>query len=567
MEQKTVKLIGFRAENSGIIRAVELTPDLLSKRLLILTGESGMGKSSLIKLMQTAVSGTEAIASKNVLEKGYLTEAQLLDGDIKLFVGAKVTEYQRGESKGDPKFEIFLYAKDDNGATYTPILDGTKATAGEYVKLLTTDLTFNMASMFTSNQTEHRKLIEKLFKPELDRLGADEVMAKILKAKTHRDGCRVLCQGSGSYMERFESEGFTEVGLSLIKEPDIKSIDDKLFQKKIELDRLTNGSADRRKLAEEKIRAERTAALQAIKDAGTELREKIRVDNEAKKNEYDRLKEEYDYIIEARRKIDADFSELILSLDILGEEAKKKILAIVNKDLSDQKSQMAPIEPVLSPSDPDLAKLLQAKLDEYSALSATPLAEVLDEKIDTLDIDEEIKKLENEKAAAEKTLTLYNRYQLWKNWIEAKGLYEKELDTLRKMYAGIDTGVEGMHIVPVETDSDRVEVWIQYDGSYDTEFFFNHEKESRFMFQYSSFQCSAIGVMLQAARLNLKPKALRLAIVDDVAFTSKGLAVLTKMCEDFNVQLITSRTDDYDKANIADGEIIVEGGEVFFNKK
>ena len=480
-------------------------------------------------------------------------------------MGAKVTEYQRGESKGDPKFEIFLYAKDDNGATYTPILDGTKATAGEYVKLLTTDLTFNMASMFTSNQTEHRKLIEKLFKPELDRLGADEVMARILKAKAHRDGCRVLCQGSGAYMERFEDEGYTEVGLSLIQKPDIKSIDDKIFNKKIERDRLTNGSEDKKKLAEEKIRAERTAALQTIKDAGTELREKIRVDNEAKKSEYDRLKEEYDYIIEARRKMDADFSNLILSLDILGKEAKEKVLVIVNKDLSDQKSQMAPIEPVLSPSDPDLAKLLQAKLDEYSALSATPLAEVLDEKIDTLDIDEEIKKLENEKAAAEKTLALYNRYQLWKNWIEAKGLYEKELDTLRKMYAGIDTGVEGMHIVPVETDSDRVEVWIQYDGSYDTEFFFNHEKESRFMFQYSSFQCSAIGVMLQAARLNLKPKALRLAIVDDVAFTSKGLAVLTKMCEDFNVQLITSRTDDYDKANIADGEIIVEGGEVFFN--
>lgn len=565
MKQKTVKLIGFRAENSGIIKAVELTPDLLSKRLVVMVGDSGAGKSSLIKLIQTAVSGTEAIASKNVLEKGYLTEAQLLDGDIKLFVGAKVTEYQRGESKGDPKFEIFLYAKDDNGNTYTPLIDGVKATAGEYVKLLTTDLTFNMASMFTSNQTEHRKLIEKLFKPELDRLGADEVMARILKAKTHRDGCRVLCQGSGSYMERFESEGFTEVGLSLLQKPDMKSIDDKIFNKKIERDRLTNGSEDKKKLAEEKIRAERTAALQTIKDAGTELREKIRVDNEAKKSEYDRLKEEYDYIIEARRKMDADFSNLILSLDILGKEAKEKVLVIVNKDLSDQKSQMAPIEPVLSPSDPDLAKLLQAKLDEYSALSATPLAEVLDEKIDTLDIDEEIKKLENEKAAAEKTLALYNRYQLWKNWIEAKGLYEKELDTLRKMYAGIDTGVEGMHIVPVETDSDRVEVWIQYDGSYDTEFFFNHEKESRFMFQYSSFQCSAIGVMLQAARLNLKPKALRLAIVDDVAFTSKGLAVLTKMCEDFNVQLITSRTDDYDKANIADGEIIVEGGEVFFN--
>ena len=566
MEQKQVKFIGFRAENSGIIKAVELTPDLLSRRMLVLKGESGNGKSSLIKLMQAAVSGTEAIASKSVLEKGYLTEAQLLDGEVKLFVGAKVTEYQRGESKGEPKFEIFLYSKDDKGNAYTPIIDGIKATAGEYVKLLTTDLTFNMASLFTSNQTEHRKLIEKLFKPELDRLGADAVVAKILEAKKHRDACRILCQSSGSYMERFESEGFTETQLAILKRPDLKAIEEKLFQKKLELDRIVNGSEDRKKLEEEKIRSARASELQTIKDAGVALREKIRLDDEAKKAQYDKLREEYDYLIGVRRKMDSDFAVLLELTSILGKETKEKVSAIINKDWKDQQSQMSPVEPLLAPSDPELAKQLQDKLDEYTKLNLTPLVEVNLEKQDTSAIEEEIARIATEKSAAEAMADLYDRYQQWKNWIEAKGLYEKELDVLRKMYAGIDTGVEGMNIVPVETDSDRVEVWIKYDGSYDTEFFINPNKESRFIFQYSSFQCSAIGIMLQAARLNLKPKALRLAIVDDVAFTSKGLAVLAKMCEDFNVQLITSKTDDYDKENIADGEIIIEGGEVFFNK-
>ena len=566
MEQKQVKFIGFRAQNSGIIKAVELTPDLLSKKMLVLKGESGNGKSSLIKLMQTAVSGTEAIASKNVLEKGYLTEAQLLDGEVKLFVGAKVTEYQRGENKGEPKFEIFLYAKDDNGNAYTPIVDGVKCTAGEYVKMLTTDLTFNMASLFSSNQAEHRKLIEKLFKPELDKLGADAVVAKILEAKKHRDACRILCQSTGSYMERFESEGFTETQLAILKRPDLKAIEEKLFQKKLELDRILNGSEDRKKLEEEKIRSARASELQTIKDAGVALREKIRLDDEAKKAQYDKLKEEYDYLTGVRRKMDSDFASLLELVNILGKEAKEQVTAIVNKDWKDQQSQMSPVEPVLSPSDPELAKQLQEKLDEYTKLNLTPLVEVNLEKQDTSAIEEEIARITTEKSAAEAMADLYDRYQQWKNWIEAKGLYEKELDVLRKMYAGIDTGVKGMNIVPVETDSDRVEVWIKYDGSYDTEFFHNEDKESRFMFEYSSFQCSAIGVMLQSARLNLKPKALRLAIVDDVAFTSKGLAVLAKMCEDFNVQLITSKTDDYDKENIADGEIIIEGGEIFFNK-
>ena len=566
MEQKQVKFIGFNAKNSGIIKAVELTPDILSRKMVVVRGESGAGKSSLMKLIQTAVSGTEAIASKSVLEKGYLTEAQLLDGEIKLFVGAKVTEYQRGENKGEPKFEIFLYAKDDNGNAYTPIVDGVKCTAGEYVKMLTTDLTFNMASLFSSNQAEHRKLIEKLFKPELDRLGADAVIAKILEAKKHRDACRILCQSTGSYMERFESEGFTETQLAILKRPDLKAIEEKLFQKKLELDRIVNGSEDRKKLEEEKIRSARASELQTIKDAGVALREKIRLDDDAKKAQYDKLKEEYDYLIGVRRKMDSDFASLLELVNILGKEAKEKVSAIINKDWKDQQSQMSPVEPVLSPSDPELAKQLQEKLDEYTKLNLTPLAEVNLEKQDTSAIEEEIARIVTEKSAAEAMADLYDRYQQWKNWIEAKGLYEKELDVLRKMYAGIDTGVKGMNIVPVETDSDRVEVWIKYDGSYDTEFFHNEDKESRFMFEYSSFQCSAIGVMLQSARLNLKPKALRLAIVDDVAFTSKGLAVLAKMCEDFNVQLITSKTDDYDKENIADGEIIIEGGEIFFNK-
>lgn len=569
MEQKTVKLIGFKAENSGIIRAVELTPDLLSKRMLVVVGESGNGKTTLIKLMQTAVSGTDAILSKAILEKGYLTEAQILDGEIKLYVGARVTEYQRGENAGSNKFETFLYSKDDNGAPYTPIIDGVKATAASYIKLLTTDLTFNMAALFTNNQTEHRKLIESLFKPELDRLGADKVVEAIIAAKKHRDGCRVLCQGNGAYMERFEDEGYSEAQLELLKNPDLKEVEDRLFKKRIELDRLVNGAESRMELERTKLEQERTKRLQEIRDSGAELREKLRIEGADAQKEYDELFKKYEEDIAKRQQIDDNFQQLlVLCESTLSKESWDKVSYIIQKDWDENKQILNPKQPESPKPNPELALLLKQKLDEYNALIAEPIPTPKQEDINA-DIDNiggQIRAIEIERDAKEATADLYRRYQLWKDWIKAKGLYEKEIDTLRRMYASIDTGVEGMKIIPVETDSDRVEVWITYNGCYDTEFFHNEEMESRFIFQYSSFQCSAIGVMLQAARLNLKPKALRLAIVDDVAFTSKGLAVLTKMCEDFNVQLITSRTDDYDKQNIPDGEIVVEGGEVFFNK-
>lgn len=565
MEQKTVKIIGFKAQNHNIIKTVVLTPDLLQRRLIQLVGDSGNGKSTLIEMLQTAVAGTDAIKKKSILEKGYLAEAMLLDGEVKLYVGAKVSEYQRGNNAGEPKFEIFLYSKDNNGNEYTPIIDGVKATAASYAKMLNTDLTFNMSALFTENQTEHRKLIESLFKPELDRLGAEAVMARILKAKAHRDACRTLCQGSGAYMERFESEGYTEAMLNLIQRPDIKSIEQKLFEAKLELDRLINGSEDRYQLEVEKLNSERTKALQKIKDEGAELREKIRVDNETKQRKYDTEKREYDEISKQFEEDLIEINNILLSISLFSPKRGEALKAIIAEEIQERQASR-PIAPKRAEEDTVLKQKLEAKLAEYKKLEDTPMPIVTKETIDTSEVELKIKALETKKSSAEEMASLYDRYQLWLKWIEAKGLYEKEVDTLRKMYASIDTGVKGMHVVPVETESERVEVWIQYDGSYDKQFFHNENNELRFIFQYSSFQRSAIGVMLQAARLNLKPKALRLAIVDDVAFTSKGLAVLEKMCEDFNVQLITARTDDYDKTNIPEGEIVVEGGEVFFNK-
>jgi len=571
MEQETVKIIGFRAEKNGIIKVAVLTPDILAKKLVVIKGDSGNGKSTLIDGIRTAVSGTDAIKKKDILENGFIDEAILLDGDIQLYVGAKVDQYQRGEKAGENKFTVFLYAKDANGKHYSPIIDGVEATAGKYVDMLTTELTFNMPALFSENQTIHRGLIEKLFKKELDALGADEVVAAILKAKNQRDSCRTLCQSQGAYMEQFELQGLSEVMLAAIKPVDVKAIDEKITQKRIELDRVVNGSDTAYELAVEKLKTERAEALQKIKDEVLELREKIRKDGEEKQAQYNAQLSSFNELRKGHNKLQEEWDELLLKVDTFFdgnvEDADcKKIHEILFEKFKHRDFEFLVSEPTLSLPDPTLSESYSVKSQEYITLDSTPLA--LPEKTvtDTSKIESEISTLETQRKAADDTNTLYNKFQMWQNWIEAQHNYEKQIDILRAMYANIDCGIEGMHIVPTETESGRIEVWIQYDGSYDTDFYHNENKESRFIFQYSSFQRAAIGVMLQAARLNLKSKALRLAIVDDVAFTEKGLAVLAKMCEDFNVQLITSKTDDYDKEKIGDGEIIVENGEIFFNK-
>ena len=101
--QKRVEIIGFEAGNYNTIKVVRLTPDILSKKFIQVVGERGAGKSSLLELLKIPISGTDAIKKKTILEKGFFTQAQLLDGDLNVYIGARVSEYQRGEKIRRPK--------------------------------------------------------------------------------------------------------------------------------------------------------------------------------------------------------------------------------------------------------------------------------------------------------------------------------------------------------------------------------------------------------------------------------------------------------------------------------
>lgn len=564
--QKQVRILGLIAKNYGIIKAVELTPDLMQKRLVQVVGESGNGKSSLMRLLQIAVSGTDYIPKKDALEKGFITEALLVDGETKIYVGAKVTEYQRGEKAGQPKFETFMYSKDANGKIVTPIVDGVAVTSSDYIKMLSTELTFNMPALFSANQTEHRKLIEKLFKPELEAMGIEGLMQKILEAKNKRDAARALTQNRGAYMTQFETEGYTEKQLSVLVAMDEKSISDSIFQKKLERDRMLNAPEAELKLAISEANNQRERDLQALKDEYHRI-EKLQADKLRGEMEV------YNTKVKAYNEYVAKLNETI--------EDVKTIINLMNKHFPD--SGMADMvketldkvinkkEGLIAPKEPQPDEIMSQEMvkvkEDYSELKDTPINYPTVKVADTTAIDEEIEHLEARLLSCRINNDLVERYELWLDWIEKKGLYEKEIDALRKMYASIDTGVPGLKVTAVEQgESGRIEVWMMYDGSYDTDFFMNPDKEYRYIFDYSSFQRSAIGLMLQAARLNLKEKSLRLAIIDDVAYTEKGLEVLYKISEDLNVQLFTCRTSDYDKNSIKEDMIIMEGGEAFFNK-
>lgn len=570
MEQKQVKLIGLKVLDNNVIKAVELTPDIMSKRLIQIVGESGNGKTTLVESLKTAIGGMNAVAKKDALAPGFLTEAQLTDGEIKIFVGVRKRELTKGERQGDSVVETFLYAKNDEGEMYTPIIDGESATAAKYVKLLTTDLTFSMPALFTENQTVHRKLIESLFKEELDGLGADEVVARIMDCKQERDAARVMCSKAGAFMENLEREGLSEAYLQELSRVDVDKIEADIREAEIERDRILRPADAAYELECNKIREEYQTRLRAAEKAYDAAVTAEKDEKQRLKDEYAEAEKKYNEQEERKTKWAAYYENIKANAETFfyNTEELAKVKEMIEARYKVITSKFTLAKPELAAPAPKFEGDVINTKAELDATKAEEALLKLPEKAvpDTKAVDAKIADLKASKEKAERENELFDRYAKWCAWIEAKGKYEKGLNTLRKMYERIDTGVEGLKIVPIATDTDKIEVWIMYDGRYDKDFFLNPNGESRYIFQYSSFQRSAIGVMLQAARLNLKPKALRLAIVDDVAFTQKGLAVLSKLCTDLDVQLITCRTDDIDRSQVKDGEVLMENGEAFFKK-
>ena len=590
--QKQVTLIGLCVEKFRILKSVMLTPDILGQRVTRVTGDIGQGKSTLLDALKIGLNGTDAIAKKDGLGKGFVAEVQLMDGEHKLFMGAKVTEYQRGDNKGEPKFETYLYEKDLDGNPFQPIIDGRAATAADYSKMLTTELVFNMPMLFSSNATEHRKLIEKLFSEELAKLGVASVVEKINSSRQVRDNRRSICDANGSFLESFKEEGWALADLEALDSVDVETLSKKITEYEVEKGVAKTSVEDKNKLAESKAQEERTAELQKIKDDAAKVVGKIRLVTERLSSDFDKLDKEYNEKLEKSTKV-KEIRDKVVSIvsefKLLSDSEGQSIIGILNtatdRFLKDEKNlvpETTPVLPILIQIDENSVPKIPENADEayselikertellkkYRELDATTLTFKTVELGDTSEIDAKIEKATIKRNAGLKTNRIYERFGQWQNWMEAKLEYDGYVNELRRLYAGINTGVDGLVITPIESGK-SVEIWLQYDGAYNLEFFGNKKKELRFLFDYSETQRAMIGVMLQAARLDLKEKCLRLCVLDSVPLTKLGVEVMTKICEEKNVQLITSYTDDhYDLENLNDGEIVVEGGEVFFGAK
>ena len=568
--QKVVRLLGIRVLNDKTVRAVELDFDKFKDGHVVeLIGKNGAGKSTVVKGAMSAISGGKSIKDKELLALGLTHEIKLADDPLEVFMGYRVREKSSGVNKGEPINESYLYTRNLEGKVdHNPVIDGISMNASKYEKIITTPITFGMEELYSDNQTIVRKRIEDIYASQLSGLGAEKFTLKVSETRKVRDDLRAECERNSAFMDHFKDEKLDELKLEKLiiipTEPISSEIRKLEIEKGITLK--TPEEAKEKRLAK-------------ITEEGREVVEEIRKLNEKREKEYFDyvvLEKAYDKDCEVKHQLSEFLEGKDIPTDILTRLESainhwNDTISLANKSFLDseviKKPTVLPITDgrVIIYEDTIIPKEYQPLMEKKAEIGKrwktendTPIDKT---KIDTKAIDDKLEQKESEKKVAEHNNNLISRFELWKSWIESKGLHEKEIEGLRKLYAKIETGVDGLRIEPSENND--AHLWLVYNGHHSPDVFDNQKKEYRRLHTYSESQFAIIGILMQAALLDKKPKTARFVVIDGYNMTRESKALIGQVCAEKNIDLLLTRTDDRFKlSELEKGEIVIQNGEI-----
>ena len=570
MSQKEVKIIGLSIkEDFGAIKATELKFDA-NMRLTVIKGEVGSGKTTLNKAMRLTTQGSDTLVDKNLYDGNINMVAQLLDGDKKVFVGCKSEE-------GKP-LTYFLYEEDENGKKIKdPIIDGVKATPAAYLKSMQTALTWRLSELTSENPTTQRNLLLETYSKELEKKGVvfdkkspnyvGGVIDQIEKAKEKRSYLDMKRKEVGGIADDLKKKG-----VDFKSRMEMVSISELVA--KIEAEKAKKNQAL------ENPKSAREKKLLELKNLGLERINKLRAFNEKIKAENKPIEDFNKTINDWLENKEQKLKELFDTINFLikDEDLAKEYAGQISQSMPDLKLKELKKELEFNEKGSCISKPSEFEGEIKETLESyiqTGLDYVIESKkeldsIDTSKYDKIIEELEKEKKAKELTNSdalAVNSYHDWKDANEEVNEINRKFFML---LSGIDTGVEGLHIAPeyeIDEKGQRVakgnDIYLMYDGSYDPVYFSNPDKELRKLSAYSDTQKPMICLLIQKYLLSKKPKVLPYLWIDQVPIDKKTKKLLDKMSEELGLWLFVNWTGDFDKANLQDGEILVENGELF----
>lgn len=570
-KQKEVKIIGLTINQQlGILQSCRLAFDPKNK-LIAIKGEVGAGKTTIQKAISLGTQGADTLKDDKQLYGNIDEEVQLLDGEHKIFVGLKSIE---GGS-----LDYVIYTKDENGKKKkNPEIDGEKITPSSYLKSLQTALTWRMDELMSENPTVQKKLLLEIFKSQLAGLGVvfdkkddkwnDSILGKIEAAEVERTEADFLRKQLGGFLNQLSPLGIDPENTDTYPHyTDLKVLEGK----KTTLTYKINNVDEVRKGELEKLKNSADSIVNDIKEENRNIKERNKIKEEAFKG----LQDQHEQNLATKAGIRTDLKTL--------EDAKCLKVGGYEMLMNSLDSQFTPETPMCQPLEVEVEfdeetgnitsktkdfkegseiYILLGSLDlirkEYSNKANEP-------KGSTREYEDELKELTGSIDIVDENNKRRKMLDSFLNWQE---LNNKVID-LRNEYAnmlsGINTGVEGFKICIDKDESSKLDIYLKYNGSYDPEYFGNKEKEFRKLSSYSGTQKPLICLLLQNFLLSSKPKAMRYLWIDDVPIDNKTKSLLERMGEELGVTIIVNITGDFEKSQLQDGELLIEGGEVFFN--
>lgn len=555
MKQKKVKIIGLSINKDfGGLKATELEFDT-KNRLTIIKGEVGSGKTLLNKAMRLTTQGSGVLEDK-LLYGDVDVVTQLSDGDQNIFVGC------RSDKTG--ALNYFLYTIKDGKKVKDVVVDGEKLTPAGYLKSLQTALTWRLDELTSENATTQRNILLELYREELEKQGVifdktnpdyvGGIIDKIEKAKAQRSLMDMKRKEVGGIADDLSTKG---VDYSKAR---------KLKTHKEETESINRLTA-KITITEENVEQTKENELNKLKAKGSAIAGKLMAQNTV--------------IIEDNKiwnKRNLNIQEIDDCLILLGldENQKKLVLDTIKRNLKNITTLQKELK--FDEEGKCLSKskkfkdneLIYNLLKKYSKIGKKYLTTQEDDfKPNTERLKEDLDywskrliKIEEYNKEAEAV----NAFWDWKN-------AEETVKDIKKDYylklTEINTGVKGLHICPeftIDENGDKIakdnNIYLMYNGQYDTKYFNNKNKELRKLSSYSGTQKPMICLLIQNYLLQRKNKVLPYLWIDNIPIDNKTKTLLEKMAHELDLWLFVNWTGDFKAGKLKDGEMLLENGKI-----
>jgi hypothetical protein len=561
--KKEVKIIGLSVNKSfGGLKATELKFNE-ENRLTVVKGEVGSGKTTLNKALSLTTKGSKTLEDNNLYGEIDLT-AQLLDGEYKVFVNCK--------SDQNGKLTHSIYTIDEHGNKLKDVvIDGQKLTPANYLKSLQTSLTWRLDELTSENPIVQRKILLELYSSELEKKGVifdknhpkftESIIHKIEVAKNDRNYADMKRKEVGGIAEDLKAKGIDCESARELK--DVITLEQQIATAQSDVDYLHRNANQVHKSELNELKTKGLEINGKLKD----FRDKIKATNDVNREELNlweqgqrQKTEDLDKILDILESLESnnidDVLKLIHSgLEVIKEPENKFLTQLEFNEKGQCTSQPEDFK------DEEIKGLL--KEYKYSKFEYSKKANQEDIIPDTTKQEEKITYLKdqlNSNYTWNKEAKAINSFHDWKEANEA--VKDLKNDYYKKL-TGIDTGVDGLHISLENAESENI--FLMYNGAYDTEYFHNPEKELRKLSSYSDTQKPLICLLIQNYLLKQKGKSMPYLWIDKVPIDKKTRLLLNRMSEELGLWLFVSWTGDFDKTSLVDGELLIENGDVFFS--